>query len=189
MKHFVVSLMMFLCGCSASINDYHNDGPGLDLRQYFNGSLHATGMFQDAHGKVTRRFTVQLQGVWQGDRGDLTEQFQFQDGERQTRVWHLIRVADGHWQGTAADVVGVAEGESDGNALHWHYTLRVPVNGDSYDFAFDDWMYLLDQGHMFNKAKMKKLGLTVGELTIYFDKPEVVVAAAQDSVTLRSATL
>lgn len=171
MKFFYLVIFL-LTGCAATISDYRTETPVMDLRVFFNGKVKAHGMFQDIHGKVTRRFTVDLTGTWQGDDGTFDEQFIFQDGEKQSRVWHLHRVDDQHYTGTAGDVIGVAQGELAGNALRWNYTLRVPVDGSEYDFQFDDWMIQLDEKHMFNKAKMSKLGITVGEITLFFEKLE-----------------
>jgi hypothetical protein len=35
---------------------------------------------------------------------------------------------------------------------------------------FDDWMYLMDDRVMLNKAAMSKLGFRLGEVTLAFDR-------------------
>ena len=35
---------------------------------------------------------------------------------------------------------------------------------------FDDWMYLMDERGMLNKATMSKFGLFLGEVTLSFQK-------------------
>ncbi|MBC7700393.1 DUF3833 family protein, partial [Aquabacterium sp.] len=67
--------------------------------------------------------------------------------------------------------VGTAEGHAAGNALQWAYTLRLPVDGKTYDVQFNDWMYLMDSHTMLNKAAMSKFGLHLGEVTLSFHKP------------------
>ena len=48
-----------LGGCAGpQITDYAAEKPTLDMRQYFNGTLDAYGVFTDRSGKVVRRFTV-----------------------------------------------------------------------------------------------------------------------------------
>jgi hypothetical protein len=108
--------------------------------------------------------------TWQGDEGTLDERFSYADGSQQTRIWHLTRQADGRFVGRADDVVGQAQGESRGNAFHWNYTLNLPVDGKTYEMQFDDWMYLMSDRVMLNKATMRKFGIRLGEVTLSFVK-------------------
>ena len=51
--------LSLLAGCAGpQINDYANEKPALDMRQYFNGKIDAYGIFTDRSGKVVKRFTV-----------------------------------------------------------------------------------------------------------------------------------
>ena len=160
-----------LAGCAGPrINDYAAERPTLDMRSYFNGVLDAYGIFTDRQGKVTKRFTVVMECRWDGDAGVLDEQFRYADGTQQRRVWRLQRQPDGRYIGRADDVVGEAVGELQGNAFHWKYTLALPVDGRVYEVQFDDWMYLMDERVMLNKATMSKFGVKLGEVTLSFVK-------------------
>lgn len=160
-----------LSGCAApQLADYAGETPRLDLRQYFNGTLDAWGVFTDRAGKVVKRFTVVMQCSWQGDEGVLDEAFTYSDGSRQRRVWRLKQLADGRYTGRADDVVGEASGQQQGNAFHWRYTLALPVDGKVYEVEMDDWMYLMDGRVMLNKASMSKFGVRLGEVTLSFTK-------------------
>jgi hypothetical protein len=154
--------------------DYAAEKPRLDLREYFNGDLVAHGIFTDRSGKVVKRFTVQLKGSWQGDEGVLDEAFTYSDGKTEKRVWHIRKLPDvqgqARYSGQAGDVVGTADGEAAGNALRWSYTLRLPVDGREIDVQFDDWMYLMNERVMLNKAVMSKFGVRLGEVTLSFYK-------------------
>lgn len=162
----------WLSGCAGPTPaDYAHQTPELDLRRYFDGPLTAQGLFTDRSGQVVRRFSVAMVGRWQGDQGTLEEDFLYSDGERQRRVWHISRQADGRYVGRADDVVGEARGEAAGNALNWRYTLALPVNGTVWQVQFDDWMYLMDDQVMLNKAVMSKFGIRLGEVTLAFHKP------------------
>ena len=156
---------------SPTAADYATEKPVLDLKTYFNGDLTAHGMFTDRSGKVVRRFVVTMKCTWQGDDGVLDERFVYSDGETQRRVWRLRQLPGGRYSGTADDVVGEAQGHSAGNAFQWAYTLRLPVDGKTYEVQFDDWMYLIDEHVMLNKAVMSKFGLRLGEVTLAFHKP------------------
>jgi hypothetical protein len=162
---------LLMSGCAGPTPaDYASQSPKLDLKQYFNGKLLAHGIVTDRSGQVTQRFTVQMTGSWQGDTGTLDERFSYADGRQETRVWTLTRGADGRYTGRAADVVGEAQGQAAGNALNWRYTLRVPVDGRSWDIEFDDWMFLVDEHVMINRAVMSKFGIRLGEVLLSFQR-------------------
>ena len=165
------TLMLGGCASAPTPADYAAEKPVLDLKTYFNGPLVAHGIFTDRGGKVARRFTVQMTGTWQGKEGTLDERFTYSDGTTERRVWRLTDLGNGRWSGRADDVVGEAVGRSAGNALNWAYTLRLPVDGSIYEVQFDDWMYLMDERVMLNKAVMSKFGIRLGEVTLSFYKP------------------
>ncbi len=164
------ALLLSGCGATMQSSDYASEQPSLDLRQYFNGTVDAWGMFQDRSGKVIKRFTVVMDCRWDGDTGVLDEQFTYSDGTRQRRVWTLKKVGDHRYVGTASDVIGEAAGESGGNAFNWKYTLALPVDGRVYHVNFDDWMFLMDENVMLNRAVMSKFGFRLGEVTLSFRK-------------------
>lgn len=160
-----------LTGCAGpQVTDHAADQPVLDLRQYFNGTLDAYGVFTDRSGKVVKRFTVVMRCSWNGDEGVLDEDFAYADGTTQKRVWRLKHLGKGRYEGRADDVVGVARGQTAGNAFRWGYTLALPVEGRVWEVQFDDWMYLMDPRVMLNKAAMSKFGIALGEVTLSFVK-------------------
>jgi len=160
-----------LTGCAGPTPaDYAAETPVLDLKTYFNGDLVAHGIFTDRSGQVVRRFVVQMTGSWNGKQGTLDERFTYSDGKTERRVWRLTDEGGGRWSGRADDVVGVAQGVAAGNALNWRYTLSLPVDGKVYEVQFDDWMYLMDERVMLNKAVMSKFGVRLGEVTLSFYK-------------------
>jgi hypothetical protein len=160
-----------LGGCAGPTPaDYAAETPVLDLKTYFNGDLVAHGLFTDRSGQVVRRFVVQMTGTWTGNQGVLDERFTYSDGKTERRVWRLTDEGGGRWSGRADDVVGVAQGVAAGNALNWRYTLSLPVDGKVYEVQFDDWMYLMDERVMLNKAVMSKFGVRLGEVTLSFYK-------------------
>ena len=166
-----ITSLALLSGCGTQqIQDYAKDTPVLELRDYFNGTLDAYGIFTDRSGKVIKRFTVVMTCSWQGDKGVLDEAFTYSDGSTQRRVWRLTRHADGRYTGQAGDVVGTAQGQQSGNAFNWTYTLALPVDGKVIEVQFDDWMYLINSKVMLNKAAMRKWGVGLGEVTLSFTK-------------------
>lgn len=162
-----------LAGCASAPSpaDHAAETPVLDLKRYFDGRVLAHGVFTDRGGKVKRRFVVTMDCRWDGPRGTLDERFAYSDGSTERRVWTVIDHGGGRYTGTAADVKGEAEGCAAGNALQWRYTLKLPVDGTVYEVQFDDWMYLIDDQVMLNKAVMSKFGIRLGEVTLAFHKP------------------
>jgi uncharacterized protein DUF3833 len=158
-----------LAACAApNVADLIGRSPTLDLARYFDGDLVAHGMVLDRSGAVVRRFVVDLKGRWSGNDGTLDEAFRFDDGSTQQRRWLLTKGADGRYSGRAADVVGAAEGQAAGPALQWRYTLRLPVNGREFEVQFDDWMVLVDDQVLLNRATMSKFGIRIGEVVLAF---------------------
>lgn len=160
-----------LAGCAGPVvQDYAAEKPALDLRTFFNGDLTAQGLFTDRSGRVVKRFTVTMNGRWEGDSGVLDERFQYSDGTTQRRVWRLKALGGGRYSGTADDVVGEAQGETAGNAFRFVYTLALPVDGRVWNVALDDWMFLMDERTVLNRSAMSKLGLHVGDVTLVITK-------------------
>jgi len=167
---FALSVVL-LAGCaSIEPSRYANEQPKLDVQQYFNGTLDAWGMFQDRSGEVVKRFRVVMKCQWQGDTGTLDEDFTYSDGTKQKRVWTLRKIGPDRFIGTAADVVGEAVGVVSGNALRWQYVLALPVDGTVYNVSMEDWMFLMDDKVMLNRAEMSKFGVKVGAVTLSFAK-------------------
>jgi len=165
------SLTLAACASAPTPADYASESPKLDLRDYFNGPLTGYGLFTDRSGKVVRRFTVKMTGTWSGSDGVLDEDFTYSDGTKEKRVWRLTDRGNGRYVGRADDVVGEAAGSAAGNALNWRYTLALKVDERVLNVQFDDWMYLMDERVMLNRAAMSKFGIYLGEVTLAFTKP------------------
>jgi hypothetical protein len=168
----LAALLLALAACSTPPTPatYAQETPKLDLQQYFNGTLDAHGIFQDRAGKVVKRFSVVIRASWVGETGTLDEDFTYADGSKQRRVWTLRKTAPGRFIGTAPDVIGEAVGEVAGNALRWQYVLALPVDGTLYHVDFEDWMFLMDDTVMLNRAAMSKFGFSLGAVTLSFSK-------------------
>ena len=54
--------------------------------------------------------------------------------------------------------------------FYWNYTIDLPVPDGEIRVTFDDYMWLLSDDRMLNKAYMSKLGVPLGEVTIMFEK-------------------
>lgn len=172
-------LLLTITGCSSvDVKRYAGSSLELDLYSYFAGETRGWGMVQDRRGRVIRQFVVDITGTV-NDAGELVldEQFTWSDGERSERIWTISRSAGQRYSGRAADVIGMAEGRSHGNALNWRYLLELEARGSTWTVRFDDWMFLQEDSLLLNRATMSKFGVRLGEVTIAFAKP---AAAAQE---------
>ena len=173
-RHALLTLLAgtaVLTGCAnPQVADYAQERPLLELDRYFTGRVLAHGVFQKRGGAVARRFTVVMDCHWEGNQGVLDEAFTYSDGSTERRIWRLTKHADSRYTGRADDVVGEAQGQTSGNAFRWNYTLRLPVDGKEYEVQFDDWMFLVDDRVLLNRATMSKFGVTLGEVLLSFTK-------------------
>jgi len=144
--------------------------PRLIIEDYFLGHTRAWGIFEDRFGNLRRQFTVDIEGSWQGDEFVLDERFAYSDGELDRRTWRITKVGGDRYRGRAADVIGVAEGRSAGNALNWQYDLDLKVGNRTWRVAFDDWMFLQPDGLLMNRARLSKWGVNIGEVTLVFQR-------------------
>ena len=169
-KLLQVLTCMLLTGCAVVVpQDYASQSPTLDLSSYFNGKVDGWGMVQDRSGKVLRRLVVEMNCTWNGNEGVLDESFHWSDGKAEKRVWKIRKIGD-RYIGTAADVIGEAEGVAAGNALQWRYVLKLPDDAGGYQMNMDDWMWMIDDKTLTNRTTMSKLGMTFAEITIFFRK-------------------
>jgi len=166
---FVLSLLL-TAGCTSSVDDYQDTNPNFNLFEFFEGRSKAWGMVQDYTDKQTRRFEVDIVGTIEGNRLTLVEDFVFDDGEQSQRVWTIERFAKGRYQGSADDIIGTATGREAGNALQWQYDFELQMEDSTVVVSFDDWLYRQDEKHVFNLTKIKKFGIEVGKITLFFQK-------------------
>ena len=171
--YYLFILIIFLnvlSGCAVQIKDYQNSEEVFILEEYFDGEIDAWGMVENRQGKVTRRFNVKIQASWQDNVGTLIEDFIYDDGEEQQRIWTITKQENGNYLGTASDIEGNASGETAGFALNWRYQMKIQSGGTDWLIGFDDWMYQIDENVVINKAVLKKWGFRVGEVTLFFIK-------------------
>lgn len=159
------------------IDDFSGKGPRLVIEDYLNGKLSAWGLFQDRFGVVRRQFRVDIDGTFDGRALTLTEDFAYDDGETERRVWTVQRTGPDRLVGTADGVIGQAQGRTAGNALHWRYDFDLRIHGRKTRVRFDDWMFLQGDGVLINRATVSKLGVRLGEATIFFKRDEAAATA------------
>ena len=193
---YLIKIGIFLCiasvlfGCSHSKlgEDYLDRQPHLELDQFFNGDVKAWGIIQDRQGTVLSRFTADIQASWNGNRGILDEVFVYQEsGKEQKRLWKINKISDREYEGEANDIIGQATGKQFGNAVYWTYDMNIPFKGSEYKVKFEDWLWSMDEGVVFNRSYIKKFGFKVAEVTIFMQKQKSEVNTQAQQTYLQIA--
>ena len=170
----LIILAFLITSCSKNSamkpEDFKDKEPRLIIEEYLTGNVKAGGVLQNRSGKVTRQFSADLDGTWDGKQLILKEKFNWDDGEVQDREWTITKIDEHNYEGTAGDVVGKAIGYSYGPAFKFEYVLLVPVKGKELKITFDDWIFKQDERVAINRATMTKFGFKVAELTVVFVK-------------------
>ena len=126
----IVSLL-FITSCSGKQSmkpeDFKDKQPRLIIEDFMSGNVKAWGILQNRSGKVTRQFSADLNGKWDGKQLILDEKFNWSDGEVQTRQWKINKIDNHNYEGTAEDVVGIAKGYSYGPAFKFEYVLLLSL--------------------------------------------------------------
>ena len=170
---FALFISILLTNCSKNEMkpiDFKDKKPRLIIEDYLSGNVKAWGILQNRSGKVTRQFSADLNGKWDGKQLILDEKFNWSDGEVQKRQWKINKINEHNYEGTAGDVIGIAKGYSYGPAFKFEYVLLVPVKGKEMKITFDDWIFMQDKRVAINRATMTKFGIKVAELTVMFVK-------------------
>lgn len=169
------ALMLAACAGTPELDDPKLSDRKLDLEEFFDGRLVAYGQFQDLFGTVRRRFEVEVRGDWNGERLRLVEDFVYEDGATERRIWTLRKTGPDSWEGIAPGVIGAATGEERGDTFNWQYTIDLPIPAadgsvDTLRASFDDWMWLMADDRLLNRAYMSRYGVPIGEVIITFEK-------------------
>ncbi len=167
---WVLMLALTACTGKPAIDDPKLSDRVLKIEEFFDGRVLATGQFQDTFGTVRRRFDVEINGTWDGRMLTLVEDFDYADGTKEQRIWRMTKTGPDSWTGTADGVLGQAKGEASGDAFNWVYRIDLPVPDGTLRVDFNDWLWLVSDTRVYNRAYMKKYGVDIGEVHITFDK-------------------
>ena len=177
MRILMIVCFAVLSACTGkpSFDDATLSDKKLNLEEFFDGELVAYGQFQDVLGTVRRSFVVNIKGDWDGKRLRLQEDFVYEDGATEQRIWSLIKTGPDSWTGTAPGVIGTAIGEEHDNRFNWKYEIDLPIPSsdgttETMRVTFDDWMWLLADDRLFNRAYVKRYGFDIGDVSISFEK-------------------
>ena len=117
-------LILSLAACSSTGVTYYADQlPKLVLEVFFDGNLEAYDVVKDWRGRVIRKFEADIIAYWGRGVGTLEEDFIFDDGEIDRRVWTLNPLDQGRYSGIADDVVGESDVAVEGNSAFFVFPI------------------------------------------------------------------
>ncbi|MGY6695397.1 MAG: DUF3833 domain-containing protein [Roseinatronobacter sp.] len=164
MLGLILALRMVIGFGAQKPADYAQATPTLDIRQHLSGPIRCEGVIYGPMGRVTSRFTADMEGRWTGESGVLSEHFSYDSGTKQDREWRLSLGENGKVRAEADDLVGVGHGTQAGAALQLNYTIRLPDSAGGHALQVTDWMYLVDERTIVNRSQFRKFGIKVAEL-------------------------
>jgi hypothetical protein len=174
MRNLILMLAVLLglaaCTGKPSLDDPKLSDDTLRIEEFFDGHVVAQGQFQDVFGTVRRRFNVDIDGTWDGQTLTLVEDFVYEDGSTERRIWKMTKTGPDTWTGSADGVLGAAKGQARGDTFNWNYRIDLPVPDGTLRVQFDDWLWKLGPTRVYNRGYMKKYGVDIGEVQITFDK-------------------
>lgn len=145
-------------------SDYAGTTPAFDIRHHLSGPIQCEGVIYGPTGRVTSRFTADIEGRWEGNRGVLDEHFLYSGGNRQDRQWRLTLGNDGAIRAEADDLIGTGSGQQEGASVLLSYRIRLPESAGGWELDVTDWMYLTENGAVINRSQFRKFGIKVAEL-------------------------
>ena len=144
-------------------SDYMSDYK-FDIRKVLDGPIVCEGVIFGPLGRVTSRFTARFDATWDGNTGTMMEEFHYDSGNLQNRVWILTLLDGGIITAKAADLIGEGRGQQAGNAVFLAYKIKLSEDAGGYALDVRDWMYLMPNGTVMNRSQFRKFGFKVAEL-------------------------
>lgn len=131
------------------------------LEDFFKGTFYSTGRIYNRKRDLMREFIVRGHATYRKDTLILEEDFEYSDGDTDHRIWQILCLASGRYEGHTHGLVGKAPVTAPvGTKLNWTYRLKLPVRNLNLTFRFLDNMEM-SNNRVINTAQIKWMGLTV----------------------------
>ena len=150
-----------------------DDGALFELTTFLDGRTRAWGIFEDRSGRLRRRIDVDMDGRWHEGVFRLDERFVYDDGRIENRTWLVKQTSAGRFEATCDDCVGFAVGVCSRDRIQMSYAFRLRLPSRVVTVDLDDRLYKMSARTAINRATVRKWGIRVGELTLFFEKQGV----------------
>ena len=159
----------FLAGCDRQPQQIGGTGPAFDPITFFTGHTHSWGVIEDRSGAPTEAIETDSQArVDATGHLRMTQHLIYQDGKTQERTWTMWRAAPDQFQATANDMLGTADGRSDGRVFHWQWVLARSPGNPLMNVTMEQWMYCLPDSTVLIRTTVSKLNVILVEVTEHF---------------------
>ena len=181
MAHRPVCRLLFLVGlascASPALDQFAGSQPVFDPVRFFTGHVQSWGVLENRSGEPTTPITTDCLGNPDGTDGVHMMQHLTEGAKSQVRAWHMRRVTASRYEATANDIVGTAAGDVSGRVFHLRYTLALAPGNALKNVSMDQWMYLMDDGSLVNRATVSKFGTILAEVTEHFRHTDQIAAS------------
>jgi len=168
-RHFLTGGAALLsAGCAARPESPLVPVAPISLVSAFSGYRLGTGRFQIPIVGVNRGLSAKLNGNLHNNMLTFSEDFLFDDGEKNRLTWRFKKTGAKTWSGRREDVIGEALVEESGTEIRLSYEADVVSKGSTSRLQFADVIYRLPNGRIINNAVFKKAGLPIGSIHLEF---------------------
>ena len=171
-----LTLILAFGGCgSRDVGEFAKGQPSMSPTDWMVGTVDGYGLVTDRFGSVKSQFHAHEVGTWDSATRTVTlvERITYLQGSTDAptdRTWHFKEDSPGHWTGSAADVIGTAIGEQQGNAWHLTFDQELMVGGHQTQVAVDDWRWRESDNVAVDFSTISKFGVTLATAQIAFVK-------------------
>jgi hypothetical protein len=145
-------------------------GERFELTTFLHGRTRAWGIFEDRFGRLRRRFDVAMAGTWNSGVFVLDEQFIYDDGRVEHRVWRVTPLSNGQFRATCDDCIGDAIGQCTADRVEMTYRFRLRLPSRTLVVDFVDRLYKINDATAVNRVTVSKWGIKIGDLSLFFLK-------------------
>jgi hypothetical protein len=168
---FVLVLTLAACGRPMRPPQFAGTVPAFDPLSFWAGHHRSWGVLENRGGAPTDTVETDCVGIPLPDGSlRMAQSLTLGDGTVTHRDWHLWRTGPDSYAATANDMVGTAHGKAGGRVFHWNWVLALSPGNALKNVVMDQWMYLYADGTMMNHTTIRKLGLTMAQVSERFEK-------------------
>ena len=110
--------------------------------------------------------------MWENDILRLHEEFEFDDGEVDTKTWQFRKIADGKYLANREDLLQPVEAIIRDGTLRYTYLLYLDPATQKNLVRFRDRITMINKRTLKNTAIVLKFGIPVGLVTGVFEKQQ-----------------
>ena len=163
-------LMILTASCATAPADLAADDiRPFDIVRYFDGRIDGHGVVE-RNNRITDRFDMIVEARFEDGFLYLDETFYFEGRAPFNRVWRMEETAPGRWAATADNVQGVTEILVQDGVVYMNYAADFPYRDDMIRLHFDQQLFSMESGLVFNRSQLRKFGIPVGTVTVIFRK-------------------